>query len=63
MTLRLKAYERASDASFEDAWARLGEQAEARGLSDEKLEALLREIDAERDAEGGTSDSHLGDVS
>jgi hypothetical protein len=65
MTLRLKTYEDAPDVSFEQAWARLGEEAEAHGLTEEKLEALLREIDeernAERDAERGDSGSHLGD--
>lgn len=61
MTLRLKAYEGASDTSLEETWARIGEEAEARGLTDEKLEELLREIDEERDARWGNDDPHLGD--
>ena len=50
MTLRLQAYEGAVGVSFEEAWTRLGEEAEARGLTEAKLQALLEEIDAEREA-------------
>ena len=69
MALRLKAYGEASDLPFEEIWTRLGKQAEARGLTEEKLEALLREIDEEREAERearreagrGAPDLPLGD--
>lgn len=52
MALRLQAYEDGAAPLFRDAWAQLGREAEARGLTDERLETPLREIDIENAAVG-----------
>ncbi len=47
LTHRLTTYDEATGSSFDDVWQRLGEEAQANGLTDEKLAELLAEIDKE----------------
>jgi uncharacterized protein with von Willebrand factor type A (vWA) domain len=61
MTLRLQAYGDSPRTSFEEAWANLGQEAQTRGLTDEKLEEMLHEIGEERDAEREEDDPHSND--
>lgn len=45
---RLGMYEKGASSSFDDVWKCLGEEAEENGLTEEKLAAMLEEIDADR---------------